>query len=85
MKELRRRRRSAWAVGEVQLGMITFDDLMSFRRDSMDINQQVVAYTNKLIESIGGSAPAAPQTVSLLDCHPELRVLEQKLDQLLSK
>ena len=65
--------------------MITYDDMMSFRRDSMDINKQVVAYTNKLIQSIGGSASPATPAVTLLDCHPELRVLEQKLDLLLSK
>ena len=82
--EQRRRRRSAWAVGETQIGMITYDDLIRFRRDSMSVNRQVVTYTNSLLESM--DAPIAQvKTVSLLDCYPELRVLEDKLDQLLSK
>ena len=84
MVEQRRRRRSAWAVGETSVGMITYDDLIRFRRDHMRVNQQVVTYTNKLLESMDASA-AQTVKLSLLDCYPELRILEDKLDQLLSK
>ena len=84
MQDQRTRRRSAWAIGDVQLGMITYDDLMQFRRDNMSINEQVVRYTNTLLEGFESESYEV-QKASLLDCHPELRLLEQKLDALLSK
>ncbi len=84
MMEQRRRRRSAWAVAETQLGMITYDDLIGFRRASMAINEQVVEYTNGLMEKMEATSSQCDK-ISLLDCHPELRLLEQKLDLLLSK
>eukprot|EP01043_Picozoa_sp_COSAG02_P067973 COSAG02_NODE_11119_length_1789_cov_1.334320_2_plen_66_part_00 len=65
--------------------MITYDDLISFRRDNMSINEQVVQYTNSLLESTGALASSSIEKISLLDCHPELRLLEQKLDLLLSR
>lgn len=85
MIEQRRRRRSAWAVGETQLGMITYEDLIRYRRADMKINEQVVEYTNGLLENMEASTSSQVDTISLLDCHPELRILERKLDLLLSE
>ena len=65
--------------------MITYEDLISFRRENMIINEQVVNYTNRLLESTETSTSSQVEKLSLLDCHPELRVLEQKLDLLLSR
>lgn len=84
MKDQRVRRRSAWAIKDVQLGMITYDDLMQFRRENININEQVVAYTNTLLESMEErSIPV--NKLTLLDCHPELSILDQKLEVLLNK
>ena len=83
MKEQRKRMRSAWAVSEVQLGMITFDDLMKYRKAYMEINQSVVGYTNAVLEKMPPSKRKG-ETSNLLDCHPELRLLEKKLDALLA-
>ena len=65
--------------------MITYDDLVDFRRANMSINEQVVEYTNGLLENMEASTSLQYDKISLLDCHPELRLLEQKLDLLLSK
>lgn len=85
MEEQRKRRRSAWAVAETQLGMITYEDLLQFRRDNMSINEQVVQYTNDLLETMASSSSLKVEKISLLDVHPELKLLETKLDQLLSR
>lgn len=81
----RERRRSAWAISETQIGMITYEDLIQFRRRNMDINEQVVKYTNSLLDGMETSSSSPVPKISLLDCHPELRILENKLDLLLSK
>ncbi len=92
--ELRKRRRSAYATGATQLGMITHSDLMKFRKEFMEINEKVVAFGNQVLEhlQIPGdvdnetakehTGPRVP--LSVLDPHPELRALEQKLDLILS-
>ena len=85
MLEQRTRRRSAWAIAETQLGMITYEDLLQFRRDNMSINEQVVKYTNDLLETMESATSLKVEKISLLDCHPELKLLERKLDLLLSK
>ncbi len=98
MPALRKRRRSAYATTATQLGMITHTDLMAFRKEFMEINQSVVAYANQVLEHL--PAPTFPAAdvgdesakehaeprvpLSVLDPHPELRVLEQKMDRILS-
>jgi hypothetical protein len=93
MSDLRLRRRSAFATSPTQLGMITYDDLMQFRRDSMEINERVVSYTNQILAHLPASSPVSSEadadgkeqrrTLSVLDPHPELKALEQKMDQIL--
>lgn len=90
MAELRTRQRSAYAVLPTQLGMITHDDMLRFRRESMEINTRVVGYTNHVLEtgrissvSSAGTTATASQ-LSVLDPHPELRVLGEKMDSILS-
>lgn len=82
MSEQRKRLRSAWAVSEVQLGMITYDDLIRFRKDNMEVNNKVVEYTNAILEKMPS---ARGRLANLLDCHPELRLLEKKIDLLLAQ
>ena len=98
MAELRTRRRSAYVTSATQLGMITHTDLMGFRKQFMEINEKVVAYTNQILDHLPVHAdldrgvacetagqPAEPRVpLSVLDPHPELRVLEEKMDLILS-
>lgn len=99
MADLRKRSRSAYAITMTQLGMITHDDLMRFRRDSMEINEKVVSYTNQVLanfrspsasDDIASSqhaetkhARSARGTLSVLDPHPELKALERNIAAML--
>ena len=100
MVKLRRRRRSAYATAATQLGMITHSDLMRFRKNYMQVNEKVVAYTNQILAGLPSRASPAlagdnddeievPQEkqalLSVLDPHPELRALERKLDLQMEK
>ena len=67
MKHQRRRTRSAYATGETQLGCLTYDDLLKLRRDSFEINEKVVEYTNQVLGHLEPGADGAVSTVSLLD------------------
>lgn len=97
MAALRRRSRSAYAVTPTVLGMITGEDLMRFRRESMEINAKIVSYTNGIMENLWSASPgaspevssstvggAAPPQLSVLDPHPAVRLLVQKAEQVLS-
>ena len=83
MAELRTRTRSATATAETQLGMLTHDDLMRLRRNSMEINEMVVGYTNQVVEHLNRDDDTKPTTpamsLSILDPHPELRALEERI------
>eukprot|EP01043_Picozoa_sp_COSAG02_P105852 COSAG02_NODE_41850_length_390_cov_0.852234_1_plen_101_part_10 len=89
MAALRQRRRSAYAIGVTQLGMITHNDLMRFRKDYMEINKKVVDYANQIMDHLPlptthdgtpGTMRAKNQVpFSVLDPHPELRALSELL------
>ena len=98
MAALRQRRRSAYAISTTQLGMITHSDLMRFRKDYMEINEKVVDYANQILDHLPLPATLAEGSdgttgtehadnrdpFSVLDPHPELRALEQRMQRLLS-
>ena len=53
MAKHRRRTRTAYAVGETQLGLLTFDDLLWLRKESFEVSERVVAYVNHIAEHLG--------------------------------
>ena len=67
MKQQRRRTRSAYAVAEVQLGILSYDALMDLRRQFFEVNDKVVTYTNQVLAHLrsGDGAATAIRTVSI--------------------
>lgn len=86
---------TAYATGTTQLGCLTYDDLLHIRRGYTCVNEKVVSYTNQVLTHIefqeGPFSPGErnhivkPPSIGLLDAHPELRILEEKIDRLLDQ
>lgn len=69
MKLQRRRTRTAYAIGEAQIGILTYDDLLSLRREFFEVNEKVVTYTNKVLKHLRSteSPTKAGPALSMLD------------------
>jgi len=87
----RPRLRSAYCVGETQLGMLDHDDLLALRRESSEVNEKVCDYTNGISAFIdrddggGGGDGQEVARLSLMDPFPELNVLSCAMDRKLEK
>ena len=84
------RRRSVYASrDEVTLGVLTYEDLVSLRRERPQISDLVVPYANTMRtetrpltetrEAPNRASDSAPKA-TLLDCHPELELLQAELN-----
>ena len=71
MIQQRRRTRTAYAVAEMQVGVLSYDDLMKLRRESFEVNVKVTTYTSQVLTHLrsvdGTSATNAVTSVSMLD------------------
>ena len=74
MAEQRKRTHTAYAITEVQLGMLDYDDVMWLREQSFEVSEKVVAYTN---QRMGTAQP----TLSLLEPYPELEFVQKGLEE----
>lgn len=90
MKQQRRRTRTAYAVAEMQAGVLSYDDLMTLRRERFEINEKVTTYTSQVLIHLRspertGTANDVP-AVSMLDraslhtLHWLMRLLIQLVD-----
>lgn len=71
MKQQRRRTRTAYAVAEMQAGVLSYDDLMKLRRERFEVNKEVTTYTSQVLTHLrsadGPGAASAVTSVSMLD------------------
>ena len=85
----RPRLRSAYCIGETQLGVLDYNDVFALRRESFDINKKIVDYTNGILAYLDLNSGAADhgQTarLSLMEPFPELRMLAAEIDYKLGK
>ena len=69
MKLLRRRTRTAYAIADVQIGILSYDDLLSLRREFFEVKEKVVTYTNQVLKHLRGTETPtkAGAALSMLD------------------
>ena len=80
MAEQRKRTRSAYAIGETQLGMLEYDDMVWLRRQSFEIGDKIVSYVNHVAEHLPGAEDREQPPLDMMDPFPELEMLQKRTD-----
>lgn len=80
MAEQRKRTRSAYAIGETQLGMLEYDDMVWLRRQSFEIGDKIVSYVNHIAEHLPGVEDREQPPLDMMDPFPELEMLQKRTD-----